>query len=349
MSTARTLRGVFASILASSMAGGTVAATIGACGAATGDQNAACRPVTPGDASTSCGTWSVTLTGDFAACGFVDSGYGFSSPSDPKVCAQLCNQAQLTNCQLRGDNLQCGYGCRVDGRRYDGLRDELAPSVDGLGAYFARMAFFEAASVDAFVLLETELRAHGAPRRLLASARAAARDEVRHASLAKELADRHGGESVPVATPTPRAARSLVEIARENAVEGCVREAFGALVAGAQAVCAEPALSAFFSIIHRDETRHAALAFDVDRWLMQQLSEGERDRVDEARREALATLSRELDQEPPSVLVDRAGHPIAATARALLEAFVTQVGTSHRRPRPRPPTTEALGVLSRTA
>jgi hypothetical protein len=121
------------------------------------------------------------------------------------------------------------------GRRPAGLLVAQAPVREGLGALFARIARLEAASVPAFERLEEELRAFGAPAALLAGCRRAARDEIRHARTMTALARRHGAEpEVPVLSAI--APRDLETIARENAVEGCVRETYGALVATHQAM-----------------------------------------------------------------------------------------------------------------
>ena len=82
----------------------------------------------------------------------------------------------------------------------------------------------------AFATLRRELAWFDAPPALLRAAAAAERDEVVHAQLTAGLARRHGvAVALPDVAPTP--ARSLAEMTDENVVEGCVREAYGALVA----------------------------------------------------------------------------------------------------------------------
>ena len=64
-----------------------------------------------------------------------------------------------------------------------------------------------------------------------------------------------------VARTRSRAPRRPVEIARENAEEGCVRETFGALLAAHQAAYAcDPEVREVMTRIAGDELRHAALA-----------------------------------------------------------------------------------------
>jgi len=57
---------------------------------------------------------------------------------------------------------------------------------------------------------------------------------------------------------------ALVDVALENAVEGCVRETYGALIATRQAEAAsDPVVRRAMRKIAADETAHAALSWDV--------------------------------------------------------------------------------------
>ncbi|HKP56311.1 MAG TPA: hypothetical protein VJV78_06315 [Polyangiales bacterium] len=188
-----------------------------------------------------------------------------------------------------------------------------------LGRHFARNAELEAASVAAFEVIARELEHYGAPRELIAAARLAAADEVRHARATARLARRFGG--VPRA-PRIRSlpVRSLEIFALDNATEGCVRETFGALVGHHQAAMARDAeITDVMSGIAEDETRHAALSHRMARWADQQLTAAQRARVAEARAAATITLLRELAaDEPESELRELAGLPDAATSTKLL-------------------------------
>src|SRR5580693_1889069 len=73
------------------------------------------------------------------------------------------------------DRAEARYGCPRETRRGQGGRHPPTRSRASEAAYL------EAASVRAFDWLEDELSAHGAPERLQARARRAARDEVRYA------------------------------------------------------------------------------------------------------------------------------------------------------------------------
>ena len=214
--------------------------------------------------------------------------------------------------------------CTAGGRRPAGLvRASFSPAASALGDYFARAAHLEAASVDAFRTLRRELVLFGAPRTLVRAAAKSARDEVRHARVTARLARRHGGSPVAPRVSRPaRAKRSLEEVALENMVEGCVRETFGALVASHQASRATDAtIAAVMERIAQDETRHAALSWAVARFLDTRLDVAARDRVDHARRAAIAALRSEIDFEPAAPLADAAGLPRASRSRMLFDGM----------------------------
>ncbi|HEX5661251.1 MAG TPA: hypothetical protein VFX59_28870 [Polyangiales bacterium] len=189
---------------------------------------------------------------------------------------------------------------------------------EGLGGYLARCAYLEAASVHAFERLARELREFGAPSALVARASAAARDEVRHARVVRRLAEARGARVEDVRVDALER-RTLAEIARENAVEGCVRETYGALVGAWQAARAhDPELRHAMRPIAADEARHAQLSHDVHTWLMTKLDERDRTQVHDAQRHAIATLERECARSPG---VADAGLPDAHEARLLLSAL----------------------------
>lgn len=212
--------------------------------------------------------------------------------------------------------------CAV-GRRPHGL---VAPAetqgvADCVGEFFAEVAHLEAASVDAFAQIEQELRAFGAPQRLIQRARRARADEVRHARILRGLAERRGAE---VAVPQVRALepRSLEAFAHDNAVEGCVRETFGALVAHVQATRARDAeVRRVMRGVARDETRHAALSWSIAAWAEARLDAAARARVRQARQAAVAQLHQDLGERFGVAVETEAGMPTPAEARAMLEAM----------------------------
>lgn len=216
----------------------------------------------------------------------------------------------------RTSTLVQGSPCFVTGRRPYALRTS-GGAMRGVGAFFARAAHLEAASVPAFRHLARELAVHGAPPELVRAAFASADDEVRHARAMAGFARRYGAAFVrPVVGAMP--VRRLVDVAVDNAREGCVRETFGAVVAGVQARRAEtPAVRRAFTHIALDEARHAALAWAIDAWVMPRLSSRDRRRVHETRRMAADQLAREISPLPAAV-ARRAGVPTAAIQREVL-------------------------------
>jgi hypothetical protein len=118
-------------------------------------------------------------------------------------------------------------------------------------------------------------------------------------------------------------ARALETIAIENAVEGCVRETYGAVLATWQAAHAGDArVRATLSKIARDETRHAMLSWEIAAWAERRLGAEARRRLTETRRRAVEALQSELASDPPRELVDTLGLPTRAQAARLLERMV---------------------------
>ena len=249
-------------------------------------------------------------------------------------CAKYCTDQAFTSCFITDGcdeagviangplKLECST-CK-GGRRPDGLQAGAFGCEGGdLGDFFARTAHLEAASIAAFHALREELRLHGAPRALTAGALRSARDEVRHTRATSRLARRFGARPCP-ARVTKRAPRSLEAMAIENAVEGCVRETFGALLALWQAAHAEDAeVRRAMETIADDETRHAALAWSIAAWADARLDDAARARVRAARAEAVETLRVEAGATPARALVRVAGLPEADRARAMVDAMAT--------------------------
>jgi hypothetical protein len=101
--------------------------------------------------------------------------------------------------------------------------------------------------------------------------------------MTARLAKQRGAHpTFPKALP-PTAVRSLFDVALENAVEGCVRETYGAVVGlvGASTV-QDVELGRAMRSIASDECRHAELAWAVHAWLLPRLSADERRHVEHA-------------------------------------------------------------------
>ncbi len=215
-------------------------------------------------------------------------------------------------------------GCA--GRRPDGLCPTTPkPHGDGVARWLAHTAHLELASVGAFLLLERELRALGAPQALLVRLRKAAADETRHATEVSELARARGGHP-PEVRLAPRRARTLYEIALENAVEGCVRETWGALCAHHQALNAQDRnVSRTFARIACEETEHAELSRDLAEFFEANLDHAERERIRQAKAIAADELNRELDRDVAPELVTRLGLPTRQRALEMFSALRAQV------------------------
>lgn len=218
------------------------------------------------------------------------------------------------------DTLHCQTPC-PGGRRPEGFCDVAVEGAEGVGAWFARLAALESASVSAFERMVDELGAHGAPADLVERARAAVDDERRHTGLTAGLARDFGREpSLPMAGPA--GVRSLDAVALDNAVEGCVRETYGALVATWQAAHAgHPGVAAAMDVIAEDETRHAALSWALHGWARGRLDGDGRAAVGRAMLSAFDDLRREVDCDVSAELTAVAGMPDRRQQRALLDAL----------------------------
>lgn len=209
-------------------------------------------------------------------------------------------------------------GC-VDGRRHACVRS--AGAVEGseaVATWLARAAHDEAASVYAFRALGRELVLHGAPSQLLARIEAAAGDEVRHATAVAMLARVRGVAEVPAPQLVEAPTRSLVAIALENAIEGCVHETWAALRAAHQACCADdPMVRRIYGAIAADEARHAELAWAIDAWLWQQLDAAGRAEVARARQAAARALAERLMARADGSELAELGLPPARVASQL--------------------------------
>ena len=190
----------------------------------------------------------------------------------------------------------------VGGRRTEGCHGGEVAAGTSVGDRLAALSWLEAVSVHAFDRLERELAAHGARPRMLRDARKAKRDEVRHTRMTSRLARRYGGTPRMPDAPAPVGARPLVEIAIENAVEGCVRETYGAVQALVEGRASpDRAVRALMKAIAPDECRHAELAWNVHRWAMPQLTAREQRRVTDAMRAAAQEIAR-TDAQAASLL-----------------------------------------------
>lgn len=309
---------------------GTEAGTDGNCGG--GEQTImitymAC--VDPGDAA---------LPGDAASDASADADAdGGVGPACESSCAQACGHTAsgiggpggigfLQTCSDTGVRPDGTMGATCTflhpcGRRPMGLSRARSTKGSAIARHLATSAWMEAASVVAFERMAKELKAHGAPRSLVRAARQASKDEVRHAHAMTKLARARGAEP-PRPKVRERGVRSLEAIARENAVEGCVRETYGALLAAWQSELAQDAeVRRAMKRIADDERRHAALAMAVSRWAEPRLDTKARDRVARHKHRAIVALEAEVASALPEALVRDAGLPSPAIAKKLVASL----------------------------
>lgn len=178
------------------------------------------------------------------------------------------------------------------GRRHVAVDGDLAATgPTEVAAWLARSTASEAVSVPAFLTLQDELIAHGAPQGLVEAAERAAAEEVRHADVMRGFAE-HAGASPRAGFPKARPhQRSLFALALENVIEGCVNETFSGLIALYQS---RFALAADFrramASIAEDEIGHGELAWAIHRWAITQLTPSEVVELVAAMREATDRL-----------------------------------------------------------
>lgn len=195
-----------------------------------------------------------------------------------------------------GGSWESGEGCA--GRRPAGLvgGGSAGSAENRTGSILAKIGRLEGAAVVAFAQLSRELLRLGAPEDLVQRAREAALDEIRHARKVSALCEAHGHQVPPVVVEQV-GERTVLSLAVENAVEGCVRECWGALVAHLQARHAkDPAVRKVWATIAEEETGHAVLSADIGRWLEEHLSEEARRTVSAAYDQAICALREEVAQ-----------------------------------------------------
>jgi hypothetical protein len=129
-----------------------------------------------------------------------------------------------------------------------------------------------------------------------------------------------------------RRAPRLVEVLVENAVEGCVRETFGAVMAHVQALRAtDPVVRSTMARIAVDESRHAALAWAVHAWGCTRMRPAERRRIDDARQRAVRRLIDEVERGPREVHETELGLIGSAEARTLAASLVAHLWNDEAR------------------
>lgn len=135
--------------------------------------------------------------------------------------------------------------------------------------FAARMEY---ASVAAFARLSSELMALRAPLELVAECQRASLDEVRHTSIclqiANGLADDDEFAMGALAVVPARRDITVMQIAIEALLEGCIGEGSAAGWATLASSQAQPEYAEPLSTIASDELRHAGLSWRIVRWAL---------------------------------------------------------------------------------
>lgn len=239
--------------------------------------------------------------------GAVDPNDGFSAEECRRICSS--NDGDLPTGEPTTASVSSCSGPKIDpgrsgaeytvtcftcvaGRRHEGYTTNT--EIVDAATWLAQAADLETASELAFRILESELAFHHAPEGLLRRCALAREDEIRHERLMGDIATPGPGSRPP--GPVARAPRSLLEIAVENMVEGCVRETFGALMAYSQSVSAHDLrVRAVMAEIFPDEAEHAELSLAIHGWATSRLSDREREEVAAAGALAVEQLARAIN------------------------------------------------------
>ena len=240
----------------------------------------------------------------------------------------VCYSYEWNSCAVSADggDLVCKEtevfcGTHPCGRLPAGLRSASEIRASPVATELAAAAHLEGAAVFAFQALERELLGHGAPEELVRRAGSAQDDERRHQSSMSRLARRRGARVSPVVVD-PAPVRTLLEVARENAREGCVREAYGAGVAAFQGEWAgDPVIRRAMRSIAIDEAEHASLGWAVDAWARSRLARAQRAILDDEIAQAVRDLRNEIARPVAPEAISMLGMPGPAPAAALSHAL----------------------------
>lgn len=234
-----------------------------------------------------CGDRTISVDGEGVLSG-VDSGDADSAGSDTAGSTALCCYPVTVMNNPRCEVME-GRPFMQEGAllaQVEPRADWCSPVEAGVGslsldqrrtlaALWSRKGQEEHGSVAAFSKLVLELMGLGAPPELLGAVQAAIGEEIRHTKLCFSLASRYGGVQVgPAAFPLPTTMtlhRDLRSLALATATEGCIGETLAALIAAEAAAKAEDAVvRRTLLLIQKEEERHAALAWRILSWALEQ-------------------------------------------------------------------------------
>ncbi len=162
-----------------------------------------------------------------------------------------------------------------------------------LAEYWQRIAELEHASVASFARFIDQLLALGAPPQLLSQARAALADEVRHTKLCLQMSQRFGGGQSPGRFDLRGAQMGpvgRVSVACQLFDEACLGETIGVCHAHeSYRMARDPESREVYRQIAGDEQRHAQLAWQTFKWLVDTATPSQR-------REILGYATRRLQE-----------------------------------------------------
>ena len=174
--------------------------------------------------------------------------------------SEICNIGNQTNVASSWKTVQ------------DPLVTANNPYNQEIGQVWLEQAEGEHASVASFARHTLQLMSIGAPSELLVASQKASLDEIKHAKMCYGLASSFLGSdfgpgSLDVNESLER--MSVKEIIRSVIQEGCIGETLAAIEARAKTNNAkDTAVKAVLSKISTDETRHAQLAWDTIKWII---------------------------------------------------------------------------------
>ena len=208
------------------------------------------------------------------------------------------------------------------GGRQPHTYNELLIDGDGVGSYFAQLAYMKAQSVFAFIELASNLRHFQAPVTFIERCDIAAKNQLLHTKLMQELAEIEGFFIPPVRYSSTT--NNIFSVAMHNAVEGCVYETWSALIANWQSthLAADPELQTVYEQIGQDEARHSQLAWDVHAWFLKKLTKRQQKMLHKEQTKAVAEL---LLSEGRISTIEGLGLPLSHERKMLSSVFCAQL------------------------
>ncbi|MBT9560210.1 MAG: ferritin-like domain-containing protein [Myxococcales bacterium] len=242
------------------------------------------------------------------------------APEDDSGTSLACRFEVKTDCG--------GVGRWVPGARVGGARPPLRTRarVDAAtSSWVSHAAGLERLSVHAFTHLGRQLDRFRAPLGLRQRVQRARNDERRHARQMTALGRELGAAPRVVQVALPERL-SLVDLAIENAVHGCLEETWGALLLHHQAATASRREHRrLFAQIAEDETRHAALSWELHAWALARLKGQDRAAVLSAMAAGLAALRARAAAPVEPELVTTLGLPDSVAAQRMFAALEEQL------------------------